>query len=188
MLRIVRFEEKYSSALADAFKETFDDCELPYLDDFDDSGHSYVGIDRHGFVGAFILIGVTEEAIAPYEIKFLGVIPRHRKKGYALALIKEVLNVVDGALWLNVLESNVSAVRIYEHLGFKLARTFKAETGEDGVSYIINLRCYHCSKELTPDSAIIEDSPVSFKMTGYGLKPITKVVRVCKGCSNPIEH
>jgi ribosomal protein S18 acetylase RimI-like enzyme len=187
MLRIVKFEEKYSSALATAFKETFDEGELPYFEDFEDSGHSFVGIDRHGFVGAFILIGATEEAIAPYEIKFLGVIPRHRKHGYSLELIKEVIRDIKAPLWLSVMESNVQAVRVYEYIGFKVARRFKAETGENGVSYVINLKCHHCKKDLTPDTVIMDETPVSLVLTPYGPRQVSKLVRVCNRCRNKCE-
>ena len=187
MLSIVKYDEKHSTALTTAFREVFYDTELPYFEDFEDSGHSLVGIDRQGAIGAFILIGKTEEAIGPYEMKFLGVVNRHRKKGYAQALIKTVLKNIDGPLWLSVLEANVNAARLYEHLGFKVARQFKGETGENGVSYIINLKCYVCEKELTPDTTYMDDVPTSLNFTNYGFSQVYEVVRVCRKCKTRVE-
>lgn len=187
MLRIVKYEENHSTNLAIAFKEVFDENELPYFEDFEDSGYSRMAIDRQGNVGAFILLEKTEEALGSYEVKFLGVIPRYRNKGFAKALINEVLTDVDGPIWLNVLETNVQAVRLYEHIGFIKARNFKGETGEIGVSYVINLRCYQCKKDLKSNETYIEDTPVGIQFTTYGPKTITRVVRLCWHCRTRIE-
>jgi len=187
MLRVVKYEEKLSPNLAVAFKEIFDEDELPYFEDFEDSGYSRIAIDRQGNIGAFILLEKTEEALGSYEVKFLGVIPRYRNKGIAKELINEVLTDVDGPVWLNVLETNVQAVRLYEHIGFAKARNFKAESGEIGVSYVINLRCYQCKKELKSNETYIEDAPVAIEFTNYGPKTITRVVRYCWHCRTRIE-
>lgn len=187
MLDIQKYQEAHSSSLATAFLEVFDETELPYFEDFEDSGHSLVALDRKGQIGAFILISKTEEALGSYEIKFLGVCPRHRKRGYAKSLISLVLKNIDGPLWLNVLETNVDAVRLYEHLGFKVARTFKGESGEQGVSYIMNLKCYHCSIELTPDAVLMEDIPVGLEFANYGPRQVYKLVRTCKKCMTRCE-
>lgn len=187
MLNIVKYEDRYSDQLTVAFSEVFDELERPYFEVFEDSGHSFVSLDRTGKIDGFILISKTEEAIGPYEIAFLGVLPRQRGKGYAQALIKSVLAVLEEPLWLNVMETNVQAVRIYEYLGFKIARRFKGESGEYGVTYVINLKCHNCSFELEADAVFLDEVPVGVVLTPYGLKHIRKVVRVCRRCMTKVE-
>ena len=187
MLNIVRYDVRYLEQLTIAFSEVFDEIELPYLEVFEDSGHSFISLDRTGKVDAFILISKTEEAIGPYEITFLGVLPRQRGKGYAQALIKSVLAVLKEPLWLNVMETNVQAVRVYEYLGFKAARRFKGESGDHGVTYVINLKCHNCTVELEADSVYMDEVPVGVVLSPYGVKHIRQVVRVCRKCMTRVE-
>jgi len=175
MQNIVKYEDKYSEQLTIAFSEVFDEAELPYFEAFEDSGHSFISIDRTGKIDGFILISKTEEAIGAYEISFLGVTQRQRGKGYAQALIKSVLAVLEEPLWLNVMETNVQAVRIYEYLGFKEARRFKAECGDYGLTYVIHLKCHSCAVDLEPDSVYMDEHVCL-------LKKIRKLVRVCRKC------
>ena len=134
-----------------------------------------------------MLIGKTEEAIGPYELKFIGVLPRYRGNNWAALLINTALELLDGPLWLNVMETNVYAIRIYEFMNFQVARRFKGETGEFGITYIINLKCYHCTVKLSPDRVILEEYPVGIEMLPYGPKQIMKMIRVCRRCATKVE-
>jgi ribosomal protein S18 acetylase RimI-like enzyme len=187
MLNIVKYDIRYLEALTIAFTEVFDELELPYFEAFEDSGHSFVSLDRTGKIDGFILISKTEEAIGPYEITFLGVLPRQRGKGYAQALIKSVLTVLKDPLWLNVMETNVQAVRVYEYLGFKVARRFKGESGDYGITYVINLKCHNCAVDLEADSVYMDEVPVGIVLTSYGVKQVEKLVRVCRKCMTRVE-
>ena len=110
---------KHSASVKEAFAEIFDKSEIPYFDGFQNSGLSYVCTARTGAVQGFILVKDTPEDVTNYEIAFLGVLPRYRNKGYAKRLIDMVKNASDGkGLWLNVLDSNVGAIALYNKLGF----------------------------------------------------------------------
>lgn len=187
MLTLVKYSQVYTSSLAQAFNEIFDESEIPYFEEYEDSGHSFVAIDRNNQVGAFILIGKTDEAICPFEMKFLGVLPRHRNKGVSLLLISTVLSVLKAPLWLNVLETNVRAARIYEHMNFKIARRFTTELGDHGVTYVINLSCFKCGKELTADTMFIDEAFVGYVITLHGPKQVFNSIRVCKDCVTRVE-
>ena len=187
MLSIVKYAEAHVPSLAAAFNEIFDESEIPYFEDYEDSGHSFVGLDRNNQVGAFILIGKTDEAICPYEMKFIGVLPRHRNKGISLALINRVLSVLKEPLWLNVLETNVRAARFYEHMNFKVARRFTTQSGDHGVCYVINLNCFHCGVELTTDTMFMDEVFTGYVITLHGPKQVMKPIRACKDCVTKVE-
>ena len=77
MLSIKKYADTDLEQLKSAFEEVFDEAELPYFDDFVNTGLSYIAINRSGEVGAFILVSETEEAIGKHEINFLGVLKNH---------------------------------------------------------------------------------------------------------------
>jgi ribosomal protein S18 acetylase RimI-like enzyme len=58
------------------------------------------------------------------EITWLFVHPNDRRRGVAAALIRELLDHLDGTITLNVATTNVAARNLYEHLGFTLEREF----------------------------------------------------------------
>jgi hypothetical protein len=85
------------------------------------------------------------------------------------------------------METNVQAVRIYEYLGFRVARRFKGESGDYGVTYVINLKCHNCAVDLEADSVYMDEIPVGIVITSYGLKRVEKIVRVCRKCMTRVE-
>jgi ribosomal protein S18 acetylase RimI-like enzyme len=187
MLSIKNYADADLDALKVAFEEIFDKEELPYFDDFINTGLSYIAINRAGEVGAFILVSETEEAIGKHEINFLGVLPRYRRRGYAKALIDSVKAYASEGLWLNVMETNMEACKLYEMNGFTVARRFTGETGEAGIKYIYGLKCYYCSKELKPDDVILEETPTRLKFGRNGFEHEYSLVRSCWHCRTRIE-
>jgi GNAT superfamily N-acetyltransferase len=187
MLGLKKYSDKDLVQLKIAFDSIFDKTEQPYFEEFVDSGFSYIATNRLGEVGAFILVSETEEAICKHEIKFLGVLPRYRRKGYAKALLDKVKSVSSEGLWLNVLESNMEACKLYETNGFSIARRFTGDSGDFGIKYIYGLACYHCGLTLMPDETIIEESPTTVKFDGNDLSPNYSVIRVCHKCRTRCE-
>jgi ribosomal protein S18 acetylase RimI-like enzyme len=187
MLSIKKYADTDLVQLKIAFEEIFDKAELPYFDEFVNTDLSYIAINRSGEVGAFILVSETEEAIGKHEINFLGVLPRYRRRGYAKSLIDKVKLYANQGLWLNVMETNMEACKLYETNGFTIARRFNGETGEAGVKYIYGLKCYYCSKELKPDEVILEETPTNLKFGSNGFVQEYSLVRSCWRCCTRIE-
>lgn len=55
------------------------------------------------------------------EILFIAVDPAHRRRGIARQLLQNELNSSRGEWFLEVRESNLAAIRLYESLGFRRA-------------------------------------------------------------------
>jgi len=77
----------------------------------------------------------------------LAVHPQHREKGYGKILlrelIKKMLNLRCGVVYLEVRESNTGARRLYERAGFEMAgrrKKYYNEPSEDAVIYFRKLR------------------------------------------------
>ncbi len=187
MLSIKKYADVDLDVLKVAFEEIFDKAELPYFDDFINTDLSYIAINRSGEVGAFILVSETEEAIGKHEINFLGVLPRYRRRGYAKALIDSVKAYASQGLWLNVMETNMEACRLYETNGFTVARRFTGESGDAGVKYIYGLKCYYCSKGLLPDDVILEETPTALNFGPNGFVQKYSLVRSCWHCRTRVE-
>ena len=75
----------------------------------------------------FILVRVVEDEA---EIITIAVIPRHRKKGLALALLDAVIDELDersvAELHLEVEEKNKAAINLYKESGFEIVGERKA--------------------------------------------------------------
>jgi len=148
MLRLQPYRESHGLSVGAVFETIFDESETAYLEKVQHSGLSFVARDRKGQVQAFILVQETLEGFTDYEIAFLGVAPRYRKKGYAERLIQMSLAAAKGrGVWLNVMKENTAACRLYEKLGFHNA----TETSE-GITYVYGVKyeCNACKKELNP--------------------------------------
>ena len=50
--------------------------------------------------------------------------PRHRRKGVASALVRELVARLDGTITLNVATTNVAACSLYKRMGFTVEREF----------------------------------------------------------------
>jgi ribosomal-protein-alanine N-acetyltransferase len=64
---------------------------------------------------------LQEHEMPEYEILNLGVDPPARRKGVARMLLQRALAEAPGAWFLEVRESNLAAIRLYESLGFRPA-------------------------------------------------------------------
>ena len=58
-------------------------------------------------------------------ISWVYVHPAHRRKGIATALVREMLNRLEGTVTLNVGANNHGARALYQRLGFVVAKEFK---------------------------------------------------------------
>ena len=191
MLRMQNYQDmKHSASVKEAFAEIFDKSEIPYFDGFQNSGLSYVCTARTGAVQGFILVKDTPEDVTNYEIAFLGVLPRYRNKGYAKRLIDMVKNASDGkGLWLNVLDSNVGAIALYNKLGFDVYEKFTSVAGEPATKFTfgVEYQCYHCRKTLKPKDTIWQEIPTSLTMTPYGPRAVETIQPNCWHCRTRIE-
>ena len=57
-------------------------------------------------------------------ITWLFVHPSFRRKGVALALVREILLRLDGTITLNVAATNIAAQNLYKRMGFTVEREF----------------------------------------------------------------
>jgi GNAT superfamily N-acetyltransferase len=191
MLRIQPYQElKHSVSLKMAFAEIFDKSEIPYFDGFQDSGLSYVCTARTGTVQGFILIKTTPEGVTNYEVAFLGILPRYRNNGYAKRLIEIVQQGANGkGLWLNVLDSNKSAIALYEGLGFDVYENFTSIAGEAARIYTIGVeyKCHGCNSGLKPSDTTWQDTPTSIVMTAYGPQQVITIQPKCRKCCIRVE-
>jgi len=88
----------------------------PEASSWDPFGYDVTVADLDGQVAGFL---VTRR-VAPDELEVLNlaVAPPMRRKGVARALVRGVLETLEGAAFLEVRESNVAARKFYESIGF----------------------------------------------------------------------
>ena len=88
----------------------------PEASSWDPFAYDVTVADLDGQVVGFL---VTRR-IAPDELEVLNlaVAPSMRRKGVARALVREVLETQEGAVFLEVRESNAGARQFYESIGF----------------------------------------------------------------------
>jgi len=60
-------------------------------------------------------------------VSWLFVLPGHRRKGVATALVRAITARLDGPVTLNVATTNVAARAFYERLGFTVEREFMGD-------------------------------------------------------------
>jgi len=75
--------------------------------------------EQEGSVRGFLASRQT--APGEREILFIAVAPAYRRCGIAKELLKRELAVSSGEWFLEVRESNLAAIRLYESLGFRIA-------------------------------------------------------------------
>jgi len=190
MLRLQRFKKENALCLKRAFDDVFDNSELPYFEDFQNCGMgpSFVGIDRAGIIQAFILVRHTPLKEAAFEIAYLGVSNRYKRKGYGERLIELVKGAVGkGGVWLNVFDSNVGACALYKKLGFEELRRFSTETDEVGILFVSGIKCWHCDTSLAFKDVIVEDYPVRVVYTEKGFSRVEEKIRICWNCRTRVE-
>ena len=191
MLRIQQYQDlKHCESLKEVFSEIFDKSEIPYFTGFQNSGLSYVCTARTNAVQGFILVKESSNDVAPFEIAFLGMLPRYRRKGYCKRLLNMVIHAAAGrGVWLNVLESNIEAIALYNNLGFDVYEKFTSVAGECAVkfTYGVEYQCFDCKKTLKPKDTNWENTPTKLIMTTYGPKQVSSLQAKCWHCRTRIE-
>lgn len=182
MLRIQPFNESHTDLVVRAFKEGFHMSEIPYIDEFQNSGFSYVCLDRHNHVQGFALVRKTEDrvtAMSNYELGWLLVALRYRKNGYASRLLEMVKSAIGFAsLTLSTQSSNTH--NLYSRAGFECEK-------EPVYVWLPEHTCYHCQKPLSKKEAIKEQIVTNVSMTPYGIKNTYSEEAVCYNCRTRIE-
>jgi ribosomal protein S18 acetylase RimI-like enzyme len=117
----VRRAEIFTAAYADYFTPVHvDEATLAHMDtlwdiDLDRSRVSMLDGRPVGFANLGLRDGVG-------WIGGVGVVPEHRRRGIGRRLMEAVLGEAPGDVWLEVIEQNKAAVRLYEELGFTTTR------------------------------------------------------------------
>jgi ribosomal protein S18 acetylase RimI-like enzyme len=135
MLSIQNAKDADRESLNKCFLSVFDVSEYTHLNMIEDLSYSYVGLDRRGEVKAFAIV-IPSNKYAAFEIAYLGISTRYQRKGYAKFLINLVLQNVHSNIWLNTLDSNVSACALYESMGFVLFHTIKYDDITNSLVYV----------------------------------------------------
>ncbi len=92
-------------------------------------------------IPSFKLLGITKKG----HVISVAVLPSHHRKGIGYALIREAMqamvNYKAKECYLEVRESNLSAIHLYKKLGFETARTLRNyyADGEDAFVLAIHL-------------------------------------------------
>ena len=92
-------------------------------------------------IPSFKLLGITKKG----HVISIAVLPSHQGKGIGYALIREAMQAMVNynakECYLEVRESNLSALHLYKKLGFETARTLRNyyADGEDAFVLAINL-------------------------------------------------
>jgi [ribosomal protein S18]-alanine N-acetyltransferase len=76
-------------------------------------------VEQEGVVRGFVASRQT--APGEREILFIAVDPAHRRRGIGRRLLENELAGSSGEWFLEVRESNLAAIRLYESLGFRMA-------------------------------------------------------------------
>ncbi len=88
----------------------------PGASDWDPFPYDVTVAECAGEVAGFLVVRrVSSDEL---EILNLAVAPAHRRRGIARALVRGVLQTLEGAAFLEVRESNADARKLYESIGF----------------------------------------------------------------------
>jgi ribosomal protein S18 acetylase RimI-like enzyme len=91
------------------------------------------------FHDSIILVAHEAEQIVGFGghkgnyISWLFVHPAHRRQGVARALLKEIIERLNGLITLNVAAENLAARQLYSGLGFTVARDFAGQFNGQGL-------------------------------------------------------
>ena len=89
----------------------------PEASQWDPAGYDVTVAEIEGTVAGFLVTRrIVEEEL---EILNLAVDPQHRRAGVARALIEPLMKAIRGDIFLEVRESNVTAQRFYQAIGFE---------------------------------------------------------------------
>lgn len=102
----------------------------------------YIGEDAFGHAIAYGLISYDSESLSPWVSG--GLLPRHRGKGYGEQLFKFLSEGWSMPVYLEVLESNARAHKLYTNLGFQEtnrgSRTFKSKGIPEHAETVITMK------------------------------------------------
>jgi GNAT superfamily N-acetyltransferase len=183
MLRIQPYlDERHRENLRTTFTEIFG-YEISNFAEFQRSNLSFVCTARTGVIQAFILVKECDQEITPFEISFLGVVPRYRHQGYAQRLVEMVIGQ-ERRIRTTVPNSNFAAVALYEKLGFDL---FHIQATHMTLTWGVNNKCFHCKTVLKPMETIWDTIPVGLGFGTNGLEPRLSTEAVCRGCRTRVE-
>jgi ribosomal protein S18 acetylase RimI-like enzyme len=135
MLSIRSANELDRNSIYKCFTTLFDKSEYEHMKKIENLTHSHIGLDRHGEVKAFAIV-VPSNKYAPFELAYLGISTRYQRKGYAKLLIKLTLRNLRCNVWLNTLDSNVSACALYKSIGFVLFDIVKYDDNANSLVYV----------------------------------------------------
>lgn len=80
-----------------------------------DCSHIFTAVENGRAVGYVLLYIVAGEA----DIVRVAVLPEYRRQGVARALLTRAFEKIEGAVFLDVRESNIPAIELYKSLGFE---------------------------------------------------------------------
>lgn len=99
--------------------------------------YSFWGVWDSGKMSGYLII---LDSVDVYEIIKVGVDEQCRGKGLGEQLIKKAFETIEVDLMLEVRESNTSARRLYEKLGFReigVRKGYYEDTGEDALILVL---------------------------------------------------
>jgi len=99
--------------------------------------YSFWGVWYKGSIAGYL---ITHDSVDVYEVIKVGVDDGYRGKGLGRRLIEKSFESIETDLMLEVRESNKSAIRLYEKLGFRkigLRRGYYRDTGEDALILVL---------------------------------------------------
>jgi GNAT superfamily N-acetyltransferase len=182
MLRIQRYRDIIHRENLQITLAELGISEIPDFTEFEKSNLSYICMGRTGDIEGFILVKEIQKKDTPYEISFLGIMPRYRRKGYASRMIDMIKDKKQG-ICTTVLNLNKEASTLYQKLGFD-----KRPNGDYSV-YVwgVNYNCYHCGLSLKPSETIWETLPYGLNISTYGLQQTMHIQSVCWNCRTKVE-
>lgn len=74
----------------------------------------YIAVENHRAVGYANIYSVLDEM----DVVRVAVLPQFRRRGIANKILRHVLSENKGTVYLDVRESNMPAIRLYQSLGF----------------------------------------------------------------------
>lgn len=104
---------------------------------YENDRYSFWGVWCGGTLAGYL---ITCDSVDVYEVIKVGVDDGYRGRGLGGKLIEKSFETMETDLMLEVRESNNSAIRLYEKLGFRkigLRRGYYRDTGEDALILVL---------------------------------------------------
>jgi ribosomal-protein-alanine N-acetyltransferase len=121
--------------------------ESAYVDAISDAQSTLFCIRQDASILGFIVGRIPLLPDTAAEIFNIGISPAYRRRGYGSMLLKEFIGRCCDAhlteIWLEVRESNLGAIQLYEHVGFKATsrrKHFYSNPTEDALLMTFSLR------------------------------------------------